>query len=190
MECVLNINSAELACDTGLADYPDLAATLTLWQELRGDGFAPKRSTVDPADWKAVLPRMMLVEVIPGSPPRFRFRLSGTGICDVHGCDLKDLFAEDLMPPEYGRLVNRHYQECFQRREPLVHVIALETTEKLRSYARIILPLSDDAGQEISYLLVIDSERQNSLAEFLEKIEESRSAEEASTNAASFGVVR
>ncbi len=170
MQPLYRIRSAEIDSATGLADYPDLAATLAYWEGLRGSAFAPLRSELDPLDLKSVLPRVMLVEVTPGSPPRFLFRLSGTGICDVHGRDLKQLHAEELQPPEYGRLIQKHYCECLERREPLAHLIALETSEKLRSYARIILPFRN-TDDEISHLLVIDSEKQNSLAEFLEKIE-------------------
>lgn len=189
MECVLSIKSAELACSSsGLTDYPDLAESLALWQRMRGTAFAPKKDALDPIDFKAVLPRIMLVEVTTDDPPRFRFRLSGTGICDVHGCDLKHLYAEELTPPEYGRLVQRHYLECYAEREPLAHVIALETTEKLRSYARIVLPLGDRDGARISHLLVIDSEWQNSLGEFLEKIEEIDRTKADSSTTASFGV--
>ncbi len=180
MQPLYRIRSAEIDAADGLRDYPDLAECRAYWEGLRGSAFAPSRSQLDPMDLKSVLPRVMLVEVTPGHPPRFLFRLSGTGICDVHGRDLKELYAEELQPPEYGRLVQKHYSECLERREPLAHLIALETTEKLRSYARVILPFrnSDD---EISHLLVIDSAKQNSLAEFLEKIE-ARLADSQSTS--------
>ena len=112
----------------------------------------------------------MLVDVLPGKPPRFRYRLSGTAICNVHGGDLKDLFPEDMQPPEYGRLVGRHYLECYERVEPLTHVIVLQTTEKQWSYARIILPFGDAEG-DVSHLLVIDSQHGNTLAECLDRIE-------------------
>ncbi len=188
MQPLYRIRSAEIDAADGLRDYPDLADCWAYWDGLRGTAFAPLRSELDPLDLKSVLPRVMLVEVTHGEPPRFLFRLSGTGICDVHGRDLKTLYAEELQPPEYGRMIQQHYCECLQRREPLAHLIALETSEKLRSYARIILPFrgSDD---EISHLLVIDSAKQNSLAEFLEKIE-ARLADGQSTSlqATSFSV--
>ena len=171
MKPAYRIQSAEIDSETGLGDYPDLVASLEYWEELRGSQIAPLRSALDPIDLKSVLPRVMLVEVCAGEPPRFRFRLSGTGVCDIHGCDLKHLYAEELQPPEYGHLIQRHYRECLERREPLAHLIALETADKLRSYARIILPFREDGDDGISLLLVIDSEKQNSLAEFLEKIE-------------------
>lgn len=170
MERVHRIKSAEIGLDTGLSDYPDLILALEYWSRLCDDRRLPPRGALDPADIKSLLPRVMLVDVIPGNPPRFRYRLSGTAICNAHGGDLKDLYAEDMRPPEYGRLVSRHYLECYQRGEPLTHVIVLQTTEKQWSYARIILPFGD-AEKDISHLLVIDSEHGNTLAECLDRID-------------------
>ena len=170
MERVHRIKSAEIGRDNGLNDYPDLVLALEYWGRLCDGRRLPPREALDPADIKPLLPRVMLVDVLPGKPPRFRYRLSGTAICNVHGGDLKDLFPEDMQPPEYGRLVGRHYLECYERVEPLTHVIVLQTTEKQWSYARIILPFGD-AEDDMSHLLVIDSQHGNTLAECLDRIE-------------------
>ena len=170
MERVHCIKSAEIGRDTGLNDYPDLVLALEHWGRLCDGRRLPPREALDPADIKPLLPRVMLVDVIPGEPPRFRYRLSGTAIGNAHGRDLKELYAEDLQPPAYGRLVGRHYLECYERREPLTHVIVLQTTEKQWSYARIILPFGEAEG-DVSHLLVIDSQHGNTLAECLDRIE-------------------
>ena len=170
MERVHRIKSAEIGRDTGLNDYPDLVLAIEYWDRLCDGRRLPPRSALDPAEIKSLLPRVMLVDVVPGEPPRFRFRLSGTGIGNAHGRDLKNLYAEDLQPPEYGRLVGRHYLECYERGEPLTHVIVLQTTERQWSYARIILPFGD-AEKRMSHLLVVDSEHGNTLAECLDRIE-------------------
>ncbi len=170
MEHVHRIKSAEIGRDTGLSDYPDLVLALEHWGRLCDGRRLPPRGALDPADIKPLLPRVMLVDVLPGEPPRFRYRLSGTAVCNAHGRDLKDLYPEDMQPPAYGRLIARHYLECCQRCEPLTHVIVLQTTEKQWSYARIILPFGDAEGG-VSHLLVVDSEHGNSLAECLDRID-------------------
>ncbi len=170
MERVHRIKSAEIGRDTGLSDYPDLVLALEYWGRLCDGRRLPPRGALDPADIKPLLPRVMLVDVLPGEPPRFRYRLSGTAVCSAHGRDLKDLYPEDMQPPAYGRLIGQHYLECHERREPLTHVIVLQTTEKQWSYARIILPFGD-AEEGMSHLLVVDSEHGNSLAECLDRID-------------------
>ena len=66
--------------------YPDLSRVLAYWESKRAERFAPRRADIDPLDFVEVLPRVMLADVI-GSPPGFRYRLSGTGIGVVHGED-------------------------------------------------------------------------------------------------------
>ena len=52
----------------------------------------------------------------------------------------------------------------------MAHVIALQLDQRSASYARIILPLSGD-GRTLDMLMVVDSEKQNTLSEFVEPIQ-------------------
>ena len=167
-----HIQAAELDLDLTGTLYPDLVEAHDYWQRLRGNRFAPRRQEVDPADIPKLLPRVMLAEVEHRGEAEvdFRFRLSGTGICRVHGMDLKGLLARELEPRAFGHLVHSHYEEALSRRAPMVHALAMQSHDAYFSYARIILPLSDD-GSRIDQLLVVDSEKQNSLHEFLQVIE-------------------
>lgn len=171
-EVLQDIQAAELDLDQGLALYPDLVEALSYWQGKRGERFAPSRQDIDPLEIPALLPRIMLADVEWGdsAPADFLYRLSGTGIRDAHGFDLTALRPSDLRPPAYGEMVFGHYCIAVERREPLAHVLALQTNRVQRSYARIILPLSAD-GEKVTMLMMVDSEKQNALHEFLEVIE-------------------
>jgi hypothetical protein len=144
------------------ARYPDLLRAHDYWRRKRMGRFAPRRSDIDPSELIEVLPRVMLVDV-QREPLDFRYRLSGTGICDVHGSDLTGRRPRELLPAAYGALVERHYRECVARRSPLLHLVMLDSAEKLRSYARLLLPLSED-GEAVTMLLAIDSKEQNTRA--------------------------
>ncbi len=69
----------------------------------------------------------------------------------------------DLMPTAYGALIHDHYCQAVSRREPLLHLIVLDTIERSRSYARLLLPLSED-GCAVTMLMTIDSVEQNTRA--------------------------
>jgi hypothetical protein len=99
----------------------------------------------------------------PAGPLDFRYRLSGTGICSVHGEDATGRSPRCFMPPAYGALIHAHYCEAVRRRTPLLHLIVLDTNERARSYVRLILPLSED-GAAVSMLMTVDSKEQNTEA--------------------------
>jgi hypothetical protein len=101
----------------------------------------------------------MLADVL-SNPLDFRYRLSGTGIADVHGTELTGLAPRDLKPAEYGRLIDLHYRQCVSERRPLLHLILLDTLHLNRGYARLLLPLSND-GNAISMLMAVDSANQD-----------------------------
>ncbi|NIA71563.1 PAS domain-containing protein [Pelagibius litoralis] len=170
-EVLSDIQAAELDLAEGLALYPDLIQALNYWQSKRRGRFAPAREDLDPTEMPALLARIMLADVERAEDGAidFLYRLSGTGICDVHGYDLATLRPRELSPPDYGMLLHSHYCTAVERREPLAHVLALRSDGKQHSYARIILPLSAD-GETVTMLLIVDSEKQNSLHEFLEVI--------------------
>jgi len=123
----------------------------------------PSRADIDPIDLVEALPRIMLVDVIPAAPVDFRYRLSGTGICEVHGANHTHKRPRDLMPPAFGELIHEHYCAAVQRRAPLLHLIVLDTDDRELSYARLLLPLSED-GTAVTMLMAVDSKEQNTRA--------------------------
>jgi hypothetical protein len=142
--------------------YPDLLRVLAYWERKRADHFAPSRADIDPADLLDVLPRIMLADVIH-EPLDFCYRLSGTAIREVHGQEPTGLRPRDLNPPAYGALIHEHYCLAVRRRQPLLHLITLDTADRSRSYARLLMPLSQD-GHTVTMLMTVDSKEQNTAA--------------------------
>lgn len=170
-ETLEDIQAAELDLAGDPARFPDLVFALEYWSGKCGGRFAPARSDIDPLDITALLPRIMLADVVRDAAGRldFRYRLSGTGIGRIHGSELTGQGPLDLKPAPYGALIDSHYRQAVQRRRPLAHVITLRTNKKTCAYARIILPLSTD-GATIDKLMILDSDSENTLHEFLETI--------------------
>lgn len=171
-ELLENIQAAKLDLEKDLPRYPDLCLALDYWKGKKGDRVAPARADIDPVDIPRLLPRIMLVDVerTDSGEAEFRYRLSGTGIRSVHGYDATGLRPRDLTPEAYGKLIHAHYRAAVEARQPLAHVIVMITNKKQRSYARLILPLSED-GETINMLMTVDSGTQNMLQEFLETIQ-------------------
>lgn len=171
------IDAEEVDVSSGIDLYPDLQEIYEYWKLKAAGNWAPLKSDIDPVDIPRFLPRVMLCDVFyrpdTDEVESFRYRLSGTGICDVHGFDPTALRPTDLTPPEYGDLIQAHYEEAVIRRKPMVHIIVLESIDKTRSYARIILPLSHD-GKRVDVLMTIDSEKQNTLSDFLDDLDKAR----------------
>jgi hypothetical protein len=148
--------------DLGNERYPDLIRVLANWEQKRRERFAPRRSDINPADLVEALPRIMLADV-QRDPLDFRYRLSGTAISNVHGKEMTARTPRDLDPPQFGALIYDHYCECVRRRSPILHLIVLDTLERSRCYARLLMPLSED-GEEVTMLFAVDSKEQNTRA--------------------------
>jgi hypothetical protein len=101
----------------------------------------------------------MLADVLR-DPLDFRYRLSGTGILDIHGREMTARSPRDLSPASYGALIHSHYCECVARRAPILHLITLDTLEHSCSYVRLLMPLSED-GQSVTMLMAVDGKEQN-----------------------------
>ena len=62
-------------------------ALLNYWNELRGNRPAPKRSEIEPRDIKQILPHVFILE--RSDRWTYRFRLAGTGLCNVYGMEFR-----------------------------------------------------------------------------------------------------
>jgi len=156
--------------DIAANPYPDLRRLHAYWTGKQQGRFAPRRLDIDPVDMVEVLPRIMLVDIEP-DPLDFRYRLAGTGICTVHGTDPTGRRPRELRPPAFGALIDGHYRDAVTRRAPMLHLIVLDTSDRSRAYARLLLPLSAD-GEHVTMLMSIDCQEQsgNPLRRFFETL--------------------
>lgn len=158
-----HVTSVELDSECEQARYADLMDLRMYWDAKRQGRFAPKRADIEPADLKELLPRMMLADVFSDGPLDFRYRLSGTGINAILSGEYTGKRPRDLAPPAYGAMVHDHYCLSVRRREPLFHIIMLDSFERLVTYIRLLLPLSED-GETVTMLIAAHSKKEDSRA--------------------------
>lgn len=138
-------------------DLPDFKLVLELWRRKRGDRIAPARADFDPAELKAVLPRLLLLEVVPGEAVDFRYRLAGTQTYDIHGLELTGRRISELEPPEFVAGLRQDLLELMQRPEPqLVRSDFTNREGNTRSITILRLPLSSD-GRGIDMFMILQS---------------------------------
>lgn len=80
---------------------PAFALLHRYWESKRRAGRLPARSDIDPTEIPALLPQLLLFEVIAGADgPRFRFRLAGTAFTHLVGRDVTGFHLDELGPPD------------------------------------------------------------------------------------------
>lgn len=150
-----------VACDLSqdIPLFPDLGDMLAYWTRKRGSHAMPGRQDVDPVEIPDFLPRVMLADV-ERNPTRFRYRVSGTGVCHVHPGDATGLRADQLQPPPYGELVHAQYEEVVRSKQPALHLNLLDNHATYHAYAHLILPLARD-HRTVDMILTVDSRTQD-----------------------------
>src|SRR5581483_3571845 len=137
-----------------IAGDPVLAAVLDLWEEKRGERFAPHPSELDafilPA---AVLPRIVLVDVIDGVA-RFRFRLIGSAVALSSGADYTGQYVDEALSGTVKKAVLGHYGMVVRERRPAYAVAAYRVPggQNVRN-SRLAVPLSLTGGSVDRLLL-------------------------------------
>jgi hypothetical protein len=121
------------------------------WRSLLADREMPARCDVDPAGLGRLLPNIFLIDVI-GGPPRFRWRLIGTGIDIVEGCDHTGKWLDETIAHPEDPILSGCRQTEAERR-PTYHAAGHRDLEgKPRRLVRVLLPLSED-GRTVNMLL-------------------------------------
>lgn len=137
--------------------HQDLRELYAYWLANGGRTGIPLRSTLDPVDFKHLLPRLAIIEVLKTADgDRFRYRLAGTEIARQAGRDPTGKTFDDLYEGEYlaaamatyTRIVKTGRPDFSERTFPLG-----EGAAHLR-YNRIILPYSSD-GAEVDQLVLL-----------------------------------
>ena len=84
------------------------------------DGVVPRRSDIDPLDFKPLLPNVMLLDrIIEDGRERFRFRLVGTTAVEVAGRELTGRFLDESLPASYRDYVRTLNQLALRHRRPV-----------------------------------------------------------------------
>ncbi len=142
---------------------PILRQLRDYWLALRGERTMPSRADIDPVHIPALLPHIVLVDVI-GAPPVFRYRLVGTGVTEIANRDATGCILDESL---YGNNTDRMllaYRETVADGRPKAVREVVQFVQK--DWVRIevlLMPLSAD-GQNIDMILgavdMIDASRE------------------------------
>jgi hypothetical protein len=122
------------------------------WLQKSAGKSMPSRDDLDPLDIPRLLPNVFLIDVVSGSPRRFRFRLVGTRIAELEG-EMTNSYLDEFIPDSPGTAMARHYDDAaeghvYLRRETL----GWQTREREHlGYDVLLLPLSPD-GETVDML--------------------------------------
>ncbi|WP_163272627.1 PAS domain-containing protein [Chelativorans alearense] len=115
-------------------------ALFQYWNRLRGNRPAPRRSEIEPADIKALLPDTFILERDARATPVFR--LAGTRLCATYGKELKGYSFVSLWSERDQPAVDRLVRHALD--EKAVALIAFEGLSRdgrINSFELIVLPL-------------------------------------------------
>lgn len=122
---------------------PRLHEVYAYWQSKRGQRPMPARRDINPADMKAVLPHLMLVDVEPG--PRFRYRLFGTAVSEAFGLDATGQYIDVVMVGPYKAFLLGLYGDMLAMKKPIYSTSIYGTKRDTKMWTqRLMLPLSSD----------------------------------------------
>ena len=134
--------------------HPRLQRLYGYWSAKRGARKMQSRADIDVLDLRYVLGNIMLVDVIEGSPPRFRIRLHGSNLSGRAGYELTGKMLDELPESEFRKQVRERWTEVAATGEPRhcdrnLHVF----DRRSYHYESIVLPLSAD-GETVNMELV------------------------------------
>ncbi len=116
------------------------------WQYLRGGRPMADRAQIDPVDFKRILPHLLLLDV-EGEPPRFRYRLVGTAICEARlGLEVVDqtgYYADEIIHNYSDNSPLIDFKTCYTEICPVLARGSFDDSSRVPGYyERIVLPLS------------------------------------------------
>lgn len=131
---------------------PEFLQAVVYWHTRRGAKTMPARADLSPVDLVKILPKVMLVDVLPQAP-HFHFRVIGTNITDWVKFDATGQTLDAVQPENYRQMLFATYMECVGARSPIAHRILWDTQEVPHRYKRLIMPLAAD-GRNVDMLLI------------------------------------
>lgn len=134
-------------------ERPELCRLLEYWQAKRRTlGRLPARADIDPLEMRFALGHLILADVEPGDPIRFRHRLIGTRIVEHAGYDATGLYVDDIPDQELARRLTESYRTVIATREPVQDRVNGMVGGRPLNLEILRLPLSQD-GTTIGMVL-------------------------------------
>jgi hypothetical protein len=114
------------------------------WQGKRQGRLMPSRSDIDPVEIPALLPYVMLIDVVP-EPLDFRYRLIGTAARNIMRRDYTGLLFSEIAGKGKGSVLWSGCELVVRSKAPISMSPPYVGTEpSLKDCENVLLPLSDD----------------------------------------------
>ncbi len=114
----------------------------------------PARSDIDPIDLKALLPLLILIDVVP-EPRRYVYRLVGTHEVELRGSDPTGKVVDEAYYGESTDTTTGYLDHVVRTRQPLLY---RGTYQPLRTRTQrddvLFLPLSSD-GETVNMIVLL-----------------------------------
>ncbi len=134
---------------------PRLAKFLAHWSSIAGDRRLPTRADLDPIDVPDLLPFIFLVEVLPGLPIDFVYRLIGSDIvANTARSHVGRRLSEIAHEGTQGRLIEL-YREALERRMPCFHRLDYKSgLGPCSQYDVLVVPLGNEHVSHLAGLAI------------------------------------
>jgi hypothetical protein len=133
--------------------HPKLRRLYEYWDGKRGGRKMPSRADLDPLEMVFVIGNIIMVDVIEGSPLRFRIRLHGTNLAQRVGFELTGKMLDELPQTEFRALAQESFARVVNNGEPRHGRRDRIIDERPARYETVIMPLSSD-GERVDRILV------------------------------------
>jgi hypothetical protein len=125
------------------------------WLGARNGRDLPSRSDFDPAQWKPLLPYLLVAEAHT-RPFRVRYRLVGTAVVYVAGFDFTWQFLDDMLAGDAAEPWVENYRVAYESRGPVYGTTSVPTLHgDLFHYSYAIFPLGM-GGEEVAQFVSIE----------------------------------
>lgn len=142
-----------LATPQDAIERPELRRLLEYWQAKRQAlGRLPARADIDPLEMRFALGHLILADVEPGDPIRFRHRLIGTRIVEHAGYDATGLYVDDIPDKELAQRLLQSYRDVVATREPAYDRVGGFVGGRALNLEVLRLPLSSN-GTKVDMVL-------------------------------------
>jgi hypothetical protein len=123
-----------------------LPTALSYWHRLRGGRRLPLRRDFDPSEMPALLPYVIMVDVLR-DPPDFQYRLLGTAIDRVLGGGYRGKRYSELSFTRAGTAIWDEHWRVVAEQMPLRSTVAYLGSERAIQKAEyVLMPFSDGGG--------------------------------------------
>lgn len=137
--------------------HPDTLRVLNYWDEKRAERLMPSRADIDPADLKAYLPHVTLVDVVDDER-RYVYRLVGTREVELRGNDPTGKSVTEAYFATTAASALANYDRVVETRAPFYTADPYQVVDRYVGVEDLFLPLSND-GEHVNMIMVFSIAR-------------------------------